>query len=110
MNQTHAQTWRRRIVVSLAAVLATAALSTPARAQDTISKEDAAAVKAERPSGVAEHRWEQHQQRPIQVVERFAQSEKEDPPHRGLDLLDGSHRVLQSDDGAKQPEDQGDAA
>ena len=46
MNQTHAQTWRRRIVVSLAAVLATAALSTPARAQDTISKEDAAAVKA----------------------------------------------------------------
>lgn len=38
-------TWRRRVVVSLAAVLATAALSTPARAQD-ITKEDAAAVKA----------------------------------------------------------------
>lgn len=45
MNPTSAQNWRRRIVVALAAVLATAALSTPARAQD-ISKEDAAAIKA----------------------------------------------------------------
>lgn len=45
MIQTPAQTWRRRVVVSLAAILATAALSTPARAQD-ISKEDAAAMKA----------------------------------------------------------------
>lgn len=39
------QTWRCRVVVALAAVIATAALSTPARAQD-ITKEDAAAVKA----------------------------------------------------------------
>ena len=45
MNQITATTWRRRVVISLAAVLATAALSTPARAQD-ITKEDAAAVKA----------------------------------------------------------------
>jgi hypothetical protein len=41
---THA--WRRRVVVALAAVLATAALSTPARAQDVISKEAAAVLKA----------------------------------------------------------------
>jgi hypothetical protein len=41
-----AQTWRRRVVVSLAAVLATAALSTPAHAQDVISKEAAAVLKA----------------------------------------------------------------
>ncbi|MBS1817662.1 MAG: DinB family protein [Acidobacteria bacterium] len=46
MNHVTVQTMRRRIVVSLAAVLATAALSTPARAQDAMSKEDAAAMKA----------------------------------------------------------------
>jgi hypothetical protein len=38
-------TWRRRVIVSAAAVLATAALSAPARAQDAISKEAAAALK-----------------------------------------------------------------
>ena len=41
---THA--WRRRVVVSVAVVLAAAALSTPARAQDVISKESAAVLKA----------------------------------------------------------------
>ncbi len=45
MNQKSAQ-WRRRIVVSIAAVLATAALSAPAHAQDVISKEAAAVLKA----------------------------------------------------------------
>lgn len=45
MNRTPAQHWRRHFVISIAAVLATAALSTSARAQD-ITKEDAAAVKA----------------------------------------------------------------
>jgi hypothetical protein len=41
-----AKTMRRRLVVSLAAVAATAALSTPARAQEVISKEAAAVLKA----------------------------------------------------------------
>ncbi len=44
MSPKTVQTWRGRVVVALAAVLATAALSTPARAQD-MTKEDAAAVK-----------------------------------------------------------------
>ena len=46
MSHMPAQTWRRRVIVSVAAVLATAALSTPARAQEVISKEAAAVVKA----------------------------------------------------------------
>jgi len=46
MSPVTKQTLRRRIVLSLAAVLATAALSTPARAQDVISKEAAAVLKA----------------------------------------------------------------
>jgi hypothetical protein len=46
MNHTPAHTWRRWLTVSVAAVLATAALSTPARAQEVISKEAAAALKA----------------------------------------------------------------
>ncbi|HUR35767.1 MAG TPA: DinB family protein [Vicinamibacterales bacterium] len=46
MNYVSAQTWRRRITVSVAAVMATAALSTPARAQEVISKEAAAVLKA----------------------------------------------------------------
>lgn len=46
MNHTSAHTWRRWVTVSLAAVLATAALSTPARAQEVISKEAAAVLKA----------------------------------------------------------------
>ena len=46
MTHMSAQTLRRRLVVSLAAVMATAALSTPARAQEVISKEAAAALKA----------------------------------------------------------------
>ena len=41
-----AQTWLRRAAVAAAAVLAIVALSTPAHAQDAISKETAAAVKA----------------------------------------------------------------
>ena len=46
MIHTPAQTWRRRAGILLMAVIATAALSTPARAQDAINKEAAAAVKA----------------------------------------------------------------
>ena len=46
MSHGTARNVRRRIVISLAAVLATAALSTPARAQDVISKESAAVLKA----------------------------------------------------------------
>lgn len=46
MSQMPVHTWRRRITVAVAAVLATAALSTPARAQDVISKEAAAVLKA----------------------------------------------------------------
>ena len=46
MIQMSAKTMRRRLVVSLAAVAATAALSTPARAQEVISKEAAAVLKA----------------------------------------------------------------
>ena len=46
MSHGTTQNLRRRIVMSLAAVLATAALSTPARAQDVISKESAAVLKA----------------------------------------------------------------
>lgn len=42
MNRT---TWRRRLVVSAAALVATVALSSPARGQDVISKEAAAALK-----------------------------------------------------------------
>ena len=45
MTQKTVQTWRCRVIIALAAVLATAALSTPASAQD-MTKEDAAAVKA----------------------------------------------------------------
>jgi len=45
MNRKAVQTWRCRVVVALAAALATAVLSTPAHAQD-ITREDAAAVKA----------------------------------------------------------------
>ena len=45
MHHVSAQTWRR-LVVAAAAVLTTAALSTPARAQDVITKEAAAVVKA----------------------------------------------------------------
>lgn len=39
-------TWRRCLVVSAAAIVATVALSSPARGQDVISKEAAAALKA----------------------------------------------------------------
>ena len=46
MIHMSAKTMRRRLVVSLAAVAATAALSTPARAQEVISKEAAAVLKA----------------------------------------------------------------
>ena len=46
MNHVTTQTLRRRVVVAVAAVLATAALSAPARAQDVISKEAAAVLKA----------------------------------------------------------------
>jgi hypothetical protein len=46
MNQMSIQSWRRRLIVSMAAVMATAALSTPARAQEVISKEAAAVLKA----------------------------------------------------------------
>jgi hypothetical protein len=46
MNQMSIQSWRRRLIVSVAAVMATAALSTPARAQEVISKEAAAVLKA----------------------------------------------------------------
>ncbi|MGC4083371.1 MAG: DinB family protein [Vicinamibacterales bacterium] len=46
MNRIPARTWCRRIVIAIAAIVTTAALSTPARAQETISKEDAAAMKA----------------------------------------------------------------
>jgi hypothetical protein len=46
MSHISAHTLRRRLVVSIAAVMATAALSTPARAQEAISKEAAAALKA----------------------------------------------------------------
>jgi hypothetical protein len=46
MTHVSAQTWRKRIAVSLVAILAVTALSTPARAQDVISKESAAALKA----------------------------------------------------------------
>jgi hypothetical protein len=46
MNQMFVQSCRRRLVVSVAALVATAALSTPARAQEVISKEAAAVLKA----------------------------------------------------------------
>ncbi len=46
MTHTSVQRLRRHLVVALSAVLATAALSTPARAQEVISKEAAAALKA----------------------------------------------------------------
>jgi hypothetical protein len=46
MSHIPAHTWRRRFIVSVAAVIATAALSAPARAQDVISKESAAVLKA----------------------------------------------------------------
>jgi hypothetical protein len=46
MTHMSGQNLRRRLIVSVAAVLATASLSTPARAQDVISKEAAAALKA----------------------------------------------------------------
>jgi hypothetical protein len=46
MSYTPAPAWRRWFTVSAAAVLATAALSTPARAQEVISKEAAAVLKA----------------------------------------------------------------
>ncbi|MEQ1910635.1 MAG: DinB family protein [Vicinamibacterales bacterium] len=46
MSYKFGQISRRWIVVSLMAVMATAALSTPARAQDAITKEAAAALKA----------------------------------------------------------------
>ena len=46
MNHTFGQISRRLIVASLMAIMATAALSTPARAQDAITKEAAAALKA----------------------------------------------------------------
>ena len=45
MTHMSVQKLRRRLIVSVAAVLATASLSTPARAQDVISKEAAAALK-----------------------------------------------------------------
>jgi hypothetical protein len=46
MSHKLGQISRRWIVVSLMAIMATAALSTPARAQDAITKEAAAALKA----------------------------------------------------------------
>ena len=46
MSQKFGQISRRWFVAALMAVMATAALSTPARAQDAISKEAAAALKA----------------------------------------------------------------
>ena len=46
MSHSPAQTLRRRVIVTLAAVLATAALSSPARAQDVITKDAAAVLKA----------------------------------------------------------------
>ena len=46
MSHKFGQISRRWIVVSLMAIMATAALSTPARAQDALSKDAAAAVKA----------------------------------------------------------------
>ena len=46
MSHKFGQISRRWIVVSLMAMMATAALSTPARAQDAITKEAAAALKA----------------------------------------------------------------
>jgi hypothetical protein len=46
MTHTLARTCRRWFTVSVATVLATAALSTPARAQEVISKEAAAVLKA----------------------------------------------------------------
>ena len=46
MTQMFAGAWRRCLVVALGAVLATVAASTPARAQDVISKEAAATLKA----------------------------------------------------------------
>ena len=46
MSQKFGQILRRMVVVSLMATMATAALSTPARAQDAISKEAAATLKA----------------------------------------------------------------
>ena len=45
MTHMSVQKLRRRLIVSVAAVLATASLSAPARAQDVISKEAAAALK-----------------------------------------------------------------
>jgi len=46
MMQAMSRTWRCRVAVAVAAIAATAALSTPARAQDAaMSKEDAAALK-----------------------------------------------------------------
>jgi hypothetical protein len=45
MTHISVQKLRRRLIVSVAAVLATASLSAPARAQDVISKEAAAALK-----------------------------------------------------------------
>lgn len=46
MLQSVSSAWVRRVAVTLAACATVAALSTPARAQDAISKEGAAAVKA----------------------------------------------------------------
>ena len=46
MSHKFGQISRRWIVVSLMAIMATAALSTPAHAQDAITKEAAAALKA----------------------------------------------------------------
>lgn len=46
MSHKFGQISRRWIVVSLMAIMATAALSTPVRAQDAITKEAAAALKA----------------------------------------------------------------
>lgn len=46
MKHTSANSWRRWLTVSVAAVMATAALATPARAQEVISKEAAAVLKA----------------------------------------------------------------
>jgi hypothetical protein len=46
MNHMPARTWRHRLVVTAAAAIAITALSTPARAQDVISKEAAAVLKS----------------------------------------------------------------
>ncbi len=43
---SHMSHWRRYAIVTIAALVATAALATPARAQEVISKEAAAALKA----------------------------------------------------------------